>query len=114
MTLSILECGVTGKNFGAGMSGGSAYVYDEDGVFQSRINPEMVVALPVVREQDKAEAKALIEDHVKLTGSTRGKKLLENWNKTCKKLIRVIPKTRAQLEEAEAKHEAASTPKAKA
>jgi glutamate synthase domain-containing protein 3 len=51
------------------MSGGTAYVYDEDGIFQSRINTEMVEALPVQREIDKAEAKALIEDHAKLTGS---------------------------------------------
>jgi glutamate synthase domain-containing protein 3 len=51
------------------MSDGTAYVYDEDGIFQSRINTEMVEALPVQREIDKAEAKALIEDHAKLTGS---------------------------------------------
>ena len=110
----IVILGTTGKNFGAGMSGGTAYVYDEDGRFQSRINTEMVVALPVVREQDKAEAKALIEDHAKLTGSPRATELLENWEKTCKKLIRVIPKTKASLEAAEEQHEAASTPKAKA
>ena len=96
------------------MSGGTAYVYDEDGVFQSRINTEMVVALPVQRDQDIAEAKALIEDHAKLTGSPRAKELLENWSATCKKLIRVIPKTKAAMEAAEEQHEAASTPKAKA
>tara|TARA_B110000908_G_scaffold164877_1_gene213529 strand:- start:462 stop:5090 length:4629 start_codon:yes stop_codon:yes gene_type:complete len=110
----IVILGTTGQNFGAGMSGGTAYVYDEDGIFQSRINTEMVEALPVQREIDKAEAKALIEDHAKLTGSPRAKKLLANWEKTCKKLIRVIPKTKAALEAAEEQHEAASTPKAKA
>jgi len=110
----IVILGTTGQNFGAGMSGGTAYVYDEDGVFQSRINTEMVAALPVQRDIDKAEAKALIEDHLKLTGSPRAEKLLSNWEKTCKKLIRVIPKTKAALEAAEEQHEAASTPKAKA
>jgi len=110
----VVILGITGKNFGAGMSGGTAYVYDEDGVFQSRINTEMVVALPVVREQDKAEAKALIEDHAKLTGSPKATRLLDSWDKTCKKLIRVIPKTKASLEAAEEQHEAASTPKANA
>ncbi len=110
----IVILGTTGQNFGAGMSGGTAYVYDEDGIFQSRINTEMVAALPVQREIDKAEAKALIEDHAKLTGSPRAAKLLANWEKTCKKLIRVIPKTKAALEAAEEQHEAASTPKAKA
>ena len=74
----------------------------------------MVAALPVQRDIDKAEAKALIEDHLKLTGSPRAEKLLSNWEKTCKKLIRVIPKTEAALEAAEEQHEAASTPKAKA
>lgn len=110
----VVILGTTGQNFGAGMSGGTAYVYDEDGIFQSRINTEMVAALPVQREIDKAEAKALIEDHHKLTGSPRAEKLLSNWEKTCKKLIRVIPKTKAALEAAEEQHEAASTPKAKA
>ncbi len=109
----IVIIGTTGKNFGAGMSGGSAYVYDEDGIFQSRINTEMVAALPVQRESDKKEAKALIEDHAKLTQSPRAIALLQNWEKTCKKLIRVIPKTKAALEAAEEQHEAASTPKAK-
>ncbi|MFC4991239.1 glutamate synthase large subunit [Rubritalea tangerina] len=108
----IVILGTTGQNFGAGMSGGTAYVLDEDGRFQSRINTEMVVALPIKREQDIAEAKALIEDHAELTGSPKAKRLLENWNKTCKKLIRVLPKTKAALEAAEEQHEAASTPKA--
>ena len=110
----IVILGTTGQNFGAGMSGGTAYVYDEDGIFQSRINTEMVAALPVQRDIDKAEVKALIEDHAKLTGSPRAKALLADWDKTCKKLIRVIPKTKAALEAAEEQHEPASTPKAKA
>ena len=100
--------GLTGKNFGAGMSGGTAYIYDEDGRFQSRINPEMVVALPVQREQDITEAKQLLEEHVQHTDSARAKHLLENWEKSIKKLIRVIPKTLAALEEAEESHEAAT------
>ena len=107
----IIILGTTGKNFGAGMSGGTAYVYDEDGIFQSRINPEMVVALPVVREQDKVEAKTLIEDHLKLTGSNKAKQILTDWEKSCNKLMRVIPKAKATLEAAEEQHEAASTPK---
>ncbi len=110
----IVILGKTGRNFGAGMSGGTAYVYDEDGIFQSRINTEMVVALPVQREIDKAEAKELIRTHARLTGSPRAKEMLKSWKKTCKKLIRVIPKTKADLEQAEEQHEAASTPKTKA
>ena len=102
--------GLTGKNFGAGMSGGTAYVYDVDGRFQSRINPEMVVALPIKRHQDIAEAKALIEQHHKMTGSTRAQFLLDDWEKALRKLIRVIPKERAELERQESQHEHASEP----
>jgi glutamate synthase domain-containing protein 2/glutamate synthase domain-containing protein 1/glutamate synthase domain-containing protein 3 len=107
-TVAIL--GKTGKNFGAGMSGGTAFVYDVDGKFFSRVNPEMVVALPVTRPQDLAEVKLLIEQHVAATGSPQGKKLLAAWEETSRKLVRVIAKERAALEAAEEQHEAASTP----
>ena len=54
---TVVILGKTGKNFGAGMSGGTAFVYDVDGKFFSRVNSEMVVALPVRRPQDIAAAK---------------------------------------------------------
>ncbi|MFT5882128.1 MAG: glutamate synthase domain-containing protein 2/glutamate synthase domain-containing protein 1 [Crocinitomicaceae bacterium] len=108
----VVILGLTGQNFGAGMSGGTAYVYDEDGRFQSRINTEMVKPLPIKRAQDIAELKELIEKHAELTGSARAKEFLANWEKVVKKFIRVIPKTRASLEKAEEQHEAASTPHA--
>ncbi len=101
--------GKTGKNFGAGMSGGTAYVYDVDGRFYSRINPEMVVPLPVRRDQDITELKKLITDHAEKTGSPHAKALLADWDNSLKKFVRVIAKERAALEEAEEAHEAAST-----
>ena len=97
--------GLTGKNFGAGMSGGTAYIYDIDGKFQSRINPEMVVARPVKREQDLAEVKALIEQHAEKTDSPGAKELLADWDNTLNKLIRVIAKEKYDLEQAEQQHE---------
>jgi glutamate synthase domain-containing protein 3 len=106
----VVILGKTGKNFGAGMSGGTAYVYDVDGKFFSRVNSEMVVALPVRRAQDFAEVKALIERHLDRTGSPQAKKLLSNWEETSLKLVRVIAKEHAELEAAEELHEAASTP----
>jgi glutamate synthase (NADPH/NADH) large chain/glutamate synthase (ferredoxin) len=106
-TVAIL--GKTGKNFGAGMSGGTAYVYDVDGRLYSRINPEMVVPLPVQRAQDIAELKKLIGDHADKTGSPHAKALLADWDNSLKKFVRVIAKERAALEAAEEKHEAAST-----
>ncbi len=102
--------GKTGKNFAAGMSGGTAYVYDADGKFFSRVNSEMVVALPIKRTQDIAEIRALIELHREKTGSVQATKLLSNWEETTLKLVRVIAKERAELEAAEELHEAASTP----
>ena len=102
--------GKTGKNFGAGMSGGTAYVYDVDGKFFSRVNSEMVVALPVKRAQDIAEIRALIELHLQKTGSVQARNLLDRWQETTTKLVRVIAKERAELEAAEEQHEAASTP----
>ena len=107
-TVAIL--GKTGKNFGAGMSGGTAYVYDVDGKFFSRVNSEMVVALPVKRAQDIAEIRALIELHLQKTGSVQARNLLDRWQETTTKLVRVIAKERAELEAAEEQHEAASTP----
>ncbi|MGE9269125.1 MAG: glutamate synthase large subunit [Verrucomicrobiales bacterium] len=103
--------GLTGKNFGAGMSGGTAYVYDIDGQFQSRINPEMIVALPVKRSQDIAELKGLIETHLEKTGSGRAKEILDNWEATLPKLIRVIAKEKYDLERMEEEHEAAVMPR---
>ena len=107
---NIVILGKTGKNFGAGMSGGTAYVYDVDGKFYSRVNSEMVVALPIKRPQDIAEAKTLIQLHLERTGSPQAAKLLGNWEETTRKLVRVIAKERAELEAAEELHEAASTP----
>jgi len=106
----VVILGKTGKNFGAGMSGGVAYVYDVDGKFYSRVNAEMVVALPVKRVQDIAEVKALIESHLAQTGSDQAGKLLANWEETIPKLVRVVAKERAELEAAEELHEAASIP----
>ncbi|MDA8973958.1 glutamate synthase subunit alpha, partial [Akkermansiaceae bacterium] len=99
--------GLTGKNFGAGMSGGIAYIYDIDGMFQSRLNPEMVVARPVKRAPDIKEVKSLIKEHYEKTDSARAKELLENWDVTLTKLIRVIAKEKYDLEKAEEEHEAA-------
>ena len=97
--------GLTGKNFGAGMSGGTAYVYDIDGKFQSRLNSEMIVARPVRRAQDITELKELIEEHAEKTGSPRAKEILDNWEEKLPSLIRVIAKERDQLEKAEHEHE---------
>ncbi|MFK7852167.1 MAG: glutamate synthase large subunit [Akkermansiaceae bacterium] len=108
---SVVILGKTGKNFGAGMSGGTAFVYDVDGQFYSRVNTEMVVAMPITRPQDIAEVKGLIKLHAEKTGSKQALDLLADWETTVRKLVRVIARERAELEAAEEQHEAASTPK---
>jgi glutamate synthase (NADPH/NADH) large chain/glutamate synthase (ferredoxin) len=107
----VVILGKTGKNFGAGMSGGTAFVYDVDDKFYSRVNTEMVVAMPITRPQDIQEVKSLIELHQQKADSKQAADLLADWENTVNKMVRVIPRERAELEEAEKQHEAASTPK---
>jgi len=88
----VVIIGATGRNFAAGMSGGIAYVLDEDGFFDARCNREMVLLekLESLREID--EVRNLIRKHVQYTGSSRGRWVLDNWNELVAKFIRVIPK----------------------
>jgi glutamate synthase domain-containing protein 3 len=72
--------GETGRNFGAGMSNGIAYVLDETGDFPSRLNPEMVHMKRVRQEEDVDMLRALILRHVQLTGSPRGQDILDRWD----------------------------------
>lgn len=107
---TVLILGRTGKNFGAGMSGGTGYIYDIDGRFYSRVNSEMVVVLPLQRRQDIEELKGLLEQHASKTGSPHAKALLADWDNSLEKFVRVIAKERAALEAAEEEHEAATIP----
>ena len=83
MTGGLVLClGKTGRNFGAGMSGGIAYVLDEDGEFVGkRLNPEMVKVYPLVECDDAEiqEVRGLIETHVDYTASKRGSEILDDW-----------------------------------
>jgi glutamate synthase (ferredoxin) len=82
--------GKTGRNFAAGMSGGIAYVYDEDGSFRANCNSEMV-QLTYVSGEYAEELKQMILAHEKNTGSVKAAKLLKNWDKTLSKFICVLP-----------------------
>jgi glutamate synthase (ferredoxin) len=88
----VVVLGPTGRNFGAGMSGGIAYVLDEEGQFASRVNAQMV---EVGRVEDAAEAeslRALIARHVEVTGSPHAQRLLDAWPTVLPRFARVIPK----------------------
>ncbi|MBF0356999.1 MAG: glutamate synthase large subunit [Magnetococcales bacterium] len=87
----VVVLGPTGRNFGAGMSGGIAYVLDADGKFKSLCNPAMIDLQKVEADVDKAELKELIEKHLKYTGSPVAKDLLDSWDSSISKFIKVMP-----------------------
>ena len=111
--------GESGRNFAAGMSGGIAYVLDENGDFEQRCNLAMVELEPIPAEDDALEQlehqggdlethgrvdishdmtrfdalrlHQLIERHVHYTDSTRGRQILENWKSYLPKFVKVMP-----------------------
>ncbi|OSM97449.1 glutamate synthase large subunit [Lonsdalea populi] len=86
--------GRTGVNFGAGMTGGFAYVLDEDGEFRKRVNPELVEVLNVDSVAIHEEhLRGMITEHVQHTGSSRGEDILANWPVWAAKFALVKPKS---------------------
>jgi len=87
----VVVLGQTGVNFGAGMSGGIAYVFDESRSFDSRCNLEMVDLETVSDARDVAELRGLLERHVRFTGSQRAKKILSTWEDSLPYFVKVFP-----------------------
>ena len=83
--------GPTGRNFAAGMSGGVAYVWDQDGDFNLRCNLELVELEQVVDGDDIAELKELIARHYKYTESAVAERILEEWDQVLRQFIKVMP-----------------------
>ncbi|MCA9035469.1 MAG: glutamate synthase large subunit, partial [Planctomycetaceae bacterium] len=83
--------GQTGRNFAAGMSGGIAYVFDPEGKLLVNCNLEMVELEDVVEEQDVSELKTMIESHLKYTGSTVAKSILNDWVNSLRQFRKVMP-----------------------
>ena len=88
---TVVVLGKTGKNFAAGMSGGIAYVLDEDWDFYTRVNKDMVSLEPVEHKYDVSLLKDLIREHVEATGSPRGKEILDNFSEYLPKFKKVLP-----------------------
>jgi glutamate synthase (NADPH/NADH) large chain len=101
---TVVVLGQTGLNFAAGMSGGVAYVYDEDGMFSKRCNMAMVSLEKVesaskvtadtanhLNQADEITLKTLIEKHAALSGSERASALLANWEAARAKFVKVMP-----------------------
>ena len=107
----VVILGPTGRNFAAGMSGGIAYVFDEDGRFAERCNMGLVDLEPLTNNEDASEAKTLIEEHLSYTGSTVAAHVLDNWQTARKQFVKVMPRDyKRVLEERKAETVRASEP----
>ncbi len=87
----VVVLGRTGVNFGAGMSGGFAYIYDEARNFDARCNLDMVDLELVSSARDKAELRGLLEKHVRYTGSRKAERILADWENHIPYFIKVFP-----------------------
>ena len=88
----VVILGATGRNFAAGMSGGIAYVFDEDDTFAERCNLGLVDLDPLAAKDDIVEAKALVEKHLRYTGSTVAQRILDDWNAARSRFVKVMPR----------------------
>ena len=121
---TVVVLGKTGRNFAAGMSGGVAYVYDVDGQFEKRCNLSMVSLQKVQPadeqmqaadkralhggESDEVQLRRLVEAHHRWTGSQRASEILDDWEGSLKKFIKVMPQEYARaLKERAAQPDAA-------
>ncbi|MFR7551029.1 MAG: glutamate synthase large subunit, partial [Clostridium sp.] len=87
----VVVLGPTGKNFAAGMSGGIAYVLDEDRSFYKRLNKELVSFEDVSNKYDVLELKGLIQEHVAYTNSEKGKRILDHFSEYLPKFKKTVP-----------------------
>jgi glutamate synthase domain-containing protein 3 len=92
MTGGVVVClGETGRNYAAGMSGGTAYIYDPDGKFPARCNMGLVGLETIETDEEKEEVYGYIQEHVEATGSTVGQRMLDNWDTRAVQFVKVMP-----------------------
>ncbi|MBR5347842.1 MAG: glutamate synthase large subunit [Lachnospiraceae bacterium] len=87
----VVILGSTGKNFAAGMSGGVAYVLDEENKLYHNLNKQLVSMENVEDKKDIAQLKKIIGEHVKYTGSKKGSKILEHFEEYVPHFKKIIP-----------------------
>ena len=87
----VVVLGPTGRNFAAGMSGGVAYVLDEDGDFTSRRCNTASVSFEEIGEDDAIELRALVAEHASRTGSSVAERLLSDWDASLARFVKVMP-----------------------
>ena len=104
----VVILGKTGVNFGAGMTGGKAFVYDEEGTFYEKLNPELVEAIRIDTDEwdfEMFELKRLLKDYVEKTGSKRAQEILDNARTSIRKFWMVVPRGARPTMEANKKGE---------
>ncbi len=87
----VVVLGPVGRNFGAGMSGGIAYVWDPDGRLRARCNRESLGLETMAAAEDVLELKTLLENHAAHTGSEVARRVLGNWERSLKEFVKVMP-----------------------
>ncbi|HPJ22782.1 MAG TPA: glutamate synthase subunit alpha, partial [Clostridia bacterium] len=87
----VVVLGKVGRNFAAGMSGGIAYVYDSDGTFEKFVNKEMVLLERLNKNIEADMVRSMIKKHYQYTDSDLAERLLDKWNETLEKFVKVIP-----------------------
>jgi len=83
--------GEVGRNFGAGMSGGIAFIYDKNETFEKNCNKEALNLLKVEEQEDIDQLKELITSHYNYTMSPLAQRILENWENNLKHFVKVLP-----------------------
>jgi glutamate synthase domain-containing protein 3 len=101
----VVVLGETGRNFGAGMTGGEAYVYDIHDTLERRYNQELIAIRRVRGGGDDVAPKALVQEHFDKTGSLRARALLEDWESQRRFFWHIAP--RANMRAIEAANEGA-------
>ncbi|HXR91639.1 MAG TPA: glutamate synthase-related protein, partial [Steroidobacteraceae bacterium] len=89
---NVVVLGPAGRNFGAGMSGGIAYVLDEVGDFGTRVNKQMVDIESLTDPDEVKKVRTMVERHRELTGSARALYVLERWDAMVARFVRIIPR----------------------
>ena len=93
----VVILGKTGKNFGAGMSGGEVFILDQDGSFPARLNRAIVRIEAFTEDRDIELVKRMLENHVDYTNSSQAKRILSEWPESIVKFVKVIPAAYAEV-----------------
>jgi glutamate synthase domain-containing protein 2/glutamate synthase domain-containing protein 1/glutamate synthase domain-containing protein 3 len=93
----VVILGITGKNFGAGTSGGEVFILDEDDGFATKLNPAMVRIEPFTEDRDHELVKRMLTNHAFYTNSSKAKRILEHWDENAANFLKVIPLAYAEV-----------------